>query len=160
MAYLIRRYGAVLYARRRTIPCSRRLGLRSCGARWLRQFVRPHRAISFQEVSIPGFANEPRMQAIEAGVRKLGIHTLPIPLGLKRIEDNPLESNVFVAIPAMAILVSSTPNLMRTSTYLADSSLAERNLDDQFTSLSPRHQLDRHSRHWRRGCSFRFQQAL
>ncbi|GAC1435658.1 MAG: GMC family oxidoreductase [Terriglobales bacterium] len=40
----------------------------------------------------PAFASEPRMQAIEAGVRKLGIHTFPIPLGLKRDEANPLES--------------------------------------------------------------------
>jgi choline dehydrogenase-like flavoprotein len=40
----------------------------------------------------PSFANEPRMQAIEDDVRKLGIHTFPIPLGLKRNEADPLAS--------------------------------------------------------------------
>ena len=40
----------------------------------------------------PAFANEPRMQAIEQDVRKLGIHTFPIPLGLKRNEADPLAS--------------------------------------------------------------------
>src|ERR1700727_1758936 len=40
----------------------------------------------------PAFSNEPRMQIIEDDVRKLGIHTFPIPLGLKRNEANPLAS--------------------------------------------------------------------
>jgi choline dehydrogenase-like flavoprotein len=40
----------------------------------------------------PAFANEPRMQSIEDGVRKLGIHTFPIPLGLKRNQADPLTS--------------------------------------------------------------------
>ena len=40
----------------------------------------------------PAFANEPRMAEIEAGVRKLGVHTFPIPLGLKRNEADPLAS--------------------------------------------------------------------
>ena len=40
----------------------------------------------------PAFTNEPRMQIIEDDVRKLGIHTFPIPLGLKRNEANPLAS--------------------------------------------------------------------
>jgi choline dehydrogenase-like flavoprotein len=40
----------------------------------------------------PAFANEPRMQSIEDDVRKLGIHTFPIPLGLKRNEADPLAS--------------------------------------------------------------------
>ncbi len=40
----------------------------------------------------PAFTNEPRMQTIEDDVRKLGIHTFPIPLGLKRNEANPLAS--------------------------------------------------------------------
>ena len=40
----------------------------------------------------PALANEPRMQSIEDAVRKLGIHTFPIPLGLKRDEAAPLES--------------------------------------------------------------------
>jgi choline dehydrogenase-like flavoprotein len=40
----------------------------------------------------PAFANEPRMQAIEDDVRKLGVHTFPIPLGLKRNEADPLQS--------------------------------------------------------------------
>ena len=38
------------------------------------------------------FANEPRMQLIEEDVRKLGINTFPIPLGLKRNEADPLAS--------------------------------------------------------------------
>jgi choline dehydrogenase-like flavoprotein len=38
------------------------------------------------------FANEPRMQAIEDGVRKLGVNTFPIPLGLKLDTRNPAES--------------------------------------------------------------------
>ncbi len=37
----------------------------------------------------PAFTNEPRMQSIEDSVRKLGIHTFPIPLGLKRNEATP-----------------------------------------------------------------------
>jgi choline dehydrogenase-like flavoprotein len=40
----------------------------------------------------PAFTNEPRMQSIEDDVRKLGVHTFPIPLGLKRNEANPLAS--------------------------------------------------------------------
>ena len=40
----------------------------------------------------PAFTNEPRMQTIEDDVRKLGIHTFPMPLGLKRNEANPLAS--------------------------------------------------------------------
>jgi choline dehydrogenase-like flavoprotein len=40
----------------------------------------------------PAFSNEPRMQTIEDSVRKLGIHTFPIPLGLKRNENDPLAS--------------------------------------------------------------------
>jgi len=40
----------------------------------------------------PSFANEPRMQTIEDDVRKLGVNTFPIPLGLKRNEADPLAS--------------------------------------------------------------------
>ncbi|MBB5063683.1 GMC oxidoreductase [Granulicella mallensis] len=38
------------------------------------------------------FANEPRMQSIENDVRKLGVNTFPIPLGLKRNESDPFAS--------------------------------------------------------------------
>ncbi len=38
----------------------------------------------------PAFINEPRMQAIEDGVRKIGVNTFPIPLGLKRNSASPL----------------------------------------------------------------------
>ena len=40
----------------------------------------------------PSLVNEPRMQSIEDDVRKLGINTFPIPLGLKRNEAVPLDS--------------------------------------------------------------------
>ena len=40
----------------------------------------------------PSLANEPHMQSIENDVRKLGINTFPIPLGLKRNEADPLAS--------------------------------------------------------------------
>jgi len=40
----------------------------------------------------PALANEPRMQTIEDDVRKLGVHTFPIPLGLKRNEADPIAS--------------------------------------------------------------------
>lgn len=40
----------------------------------------------------PAFSNEPRMQSIENDVRKLGINTFPIPLGLKLNEADPLAS--------------------------------------------------------------------
>jgi len=40
----------------------------------------------------PAFSNEPRMQSIEKDVRGLGIHTFPIPLGLKLNEADPLAS--------------------------------------------------------------------
>src|ERR1700733_9232497 len=40
----------------------------------------------------PAFSNEPRMQTIEDDVRKLGIHTFPVPLGLKRDAADPMAS--------------------------------------------------------------------
>jgi choline dehydrogenase-like flavoprotein len=40
----------------------------------------------------PAFSNEPRMQAIEDAVRKLGVNTFPIPLGLKRDAADPVAS--------------------------------------------------------------------
>jgi choline dehydrogenase-like flavoprotein len=40
----------------------------------------------------PAFSNEPHMQSIENDVRKLGINTFPIPLGLKLNEADPLAS--------------------------------------------------------------------
>src|SRR5580658_3798716 len=40
----------------------------------------------------PALSNEPRMAAIEADVRKLGINTFPIPLGLKRNAADPVAS--------------------------------------------------------------------
>ncbi len=40
----------------------------------------------------PALPNEPRMDSIENDVRKLGIHTFPMPLGLKRNEADPLAS--------------------------------------------------------------------
>jgi choline dehydrogenase-like flavoprotein len=40
----------------------------------------------------PAFSNEPRMQTIEDDVRKLGIHTFPVPLGLKRDAADPVAS--------------------------------------------------------------------
>ena len=40
----------------------------------------------------PAFSNEPRMQTIEDDVRRLGVNTFPIPLGLKRDDADPLAS--------------------------------------------------------------------
>ena len=40
----------------------------------------------------PAFANEPRMQSIQEDVRRLGINTFPIPLGLKLNEADPAVS--------------------------------------------------------------------
>ena len=40
----------------------------------------------------PAFANEPRMQRVEDDVRKLGVRTFPIPLGLKRNAADTVES--------------------------------------------------------------------
>ncbi len=40
----------------------------------------------------PAMPNEPRMQTIEDSVRKLGVNTFPMPLGIKRDETNPLAS--------------------------------------------------------------------
>ena len=40
----------------------------------------------------PAVPNEPRMQTIEDSVRKLGVNTFPMPLGIKRDEKNPLDS--------------------------------------------------------------------
>jgi choline dehydrogenase-like flavoprotein len=40
----------------------------------------------------PALASEPRMQSIENDVRKLGVNTFPIPLGLRRNEADPLAS--------------------------------------------------------------------
>jgi choline dehydrogenase-like flavoprotein len=40
----------------------------------------------------PAFTNEPRMQSIEDEVRRLGVNTFPIPLGLKLNASDPLSS--------------------------------------------------------------------
>jgi len=40
----------------------------------------------------PSFSSEPRMAQIETAVRKLGVRTFPIPLGLKRNAAAPVES--------------------------------------------------------------------
>ena len=40
----------------------------------------------------PALPNEPRMQSIEDDVRKLGVRTFPMPLGLKRNDADPLAS--------------------------------------------------------------------
>ena len=40
----------------------------------------------------PSLGSEPRMAAIEASVRKLGVNTFPIPLGLKRNNADPVAS--------------------------------------------------------------------
>ena len=40
----------------------------------------------------PALSNEPRMQTIEESVRRLGVNTFPIPLGLKRNESDPTAS--------------------------------------------------------------------
>ncbi len=40
----------------------------------------------------PALSNEPHMQSIEDDVRKLGINTFPMPLGLKRNDTDPLAS--------------------------------------------------------------------
>jgi choline dehydrogenase-like flavoprotein len=40
----------------------------------------------------PAFSNEPRMREIEDDVRRLGVNTFPIPLGLKRDEADPIAS--------------------------------------------------------------------
>ena len=40
----------------------------------------------------PAFSNEPRMAAVEAAVRNIGVNTFPIPLGLKRNEADPSKS--------------------------------------------------------------------
>lgn len=40
----------------------------------------------------PAFSNEPRMQSIEKDVRSLGVHTFPIPLGLRLNEADPVAS--------------------------------------------------------------------
>ena len=40
----------------------------------------------------PAFSNEPHMQSIEDDVRKLGVNTFPIPLGLKLNEADPFAS--------------------------------------------------------------------
>jgi len=45
-----------------------------------------------KQYPFPAFSNEPRMQRIEDDVRRLGINTFPIPLGLKRNEADPLRS--------------------------------------------------------------------
>jgi choline dehydrogenase-like flavoprotein len=69
----------------------------------------------------PPFANEPRMQSIEDDVRKLGIHTFPIPLGLKRNEATLSPRNAYAAIRATAIPASFTPSPMPISTAFGKS---------------------------------------
>jgi choline dehydrogenase-like flavoprotein len=55
-------------------------------------FFDPTEPFHSRKYPYPSLANEPRMQSIEEDVRKLGIHTFPIPLGLKRNEADPLAS--------------------------------------------------------------------
>ena len=45
-----------------------------------------------KQYPFPALPNEPRMQTIEDDVRKLGINTFPMPLGLKRNDADPLTS--------------------------------------------------------------------
>lgn len=47
---------------------------------------------SKKDYPFPAMANEPRMQCIQDDVRKLGVNTFPVPLGLKRNEADPLAS--------------------------------------------------------------------
>lgn len=54
--------------------------------------VDPTEPFHSKKYPYPAFSNEPRMQTIEDDVRKLGIHTFPIPLGLKRNEADPQAS--------------------------------------------------------------------
>ena len=93
LAHHLRRYGAVLYAAPKNSSTST--------ATWA---PRPPSPADTAALSIPpsrftpskypypALPNEPRMQSIEDDVRKLGIHTFPIPLGLKRNEADPLAS--------------------------------------------------------------------
>jgi choline dehydrogenase-like flavoprotein len=72
-------------------------------------------------IRIP-FSSEPRMAQIEAAVRKLGVRTFPIPLGLKRNAADPVASrSASAATPATAIRAWSTPSPTPTSTASARS---------------------------------------
>ena len=52
----------------------------------------PSEPFHSKKYPFPPLPNEPRMDSIEKDVRKLGIHTFPMPLGLKRNEADPLAS--------------------------------------------------------------------
>ncbi|MDQ2835048.1 MAG: GMC family oxidoreductase [Acidobacteriota bacterium] len=52
----------------------------------------PSEPFHSKKYPFPPLPNEPRMNSIEKDVRKLGIHTFPMPLGLKRNEADPLAS--------------------------------------------------------------------
>ncbi len=98
----------------------------------------------------PAFANEPRMADIEAGVRKLGVNTFPIPLGLKRNEADPLASKCIRCdtcdgYPCLVHAKSDADiNCIRQI-----SAPAQRHLDDQHPRPAPHHQRHRHRRHRR-----------
>ena len=68
----------------------------------------------------PAFTNEPRMQSIEDDIRKFGINTFPIPLGLKRNEADPLASKCVRCDTCDGIHVLSTRSRTRTSIALRE----------------------------------------
>jgi glycerol uptake facilitator-like aquaporin len=103
----------------------------------------------------PALANEPRMQSIEDSVRKLGIHTFPIPLGLKRDESSPLKSkcvrcDTCDGYPCLVHAKSDADiNCIRQILHLPNVTL--------MTTLKSRassHERERHGRDCRRGNSF------
>ncbi len=104
----------------------------------------------------PAFSNEPRMQAIEDDVRKLGINTFPIPLGLKRNEADPARFKVR-ALRHLRWLSMPGPRQVgcRHQLHSPDHASAQRHADDQLPCDSPAHQCNRDSGHGRRGHSLR-----
>ena len=86
----------------------------------------------------PAFSNEPRMQTIEDDVRKLGIHTFPIPLGLKRNQADP---SGFEMCPLRHLRRLSLPGARQVrcgyQLHSADHAPAQRHPDDQLPGDPP-----------------------
>ncbi len=92
----------------------------------------------------PAFTNEPHMQTVEDAVRKLGIHTFPIPLGLKLNESDPAGKPVR-ALRYLRRLSLPGPCQVRCGHQLhpPDDGAAERHADDPLPRAASAHQRER-----------------
>jgi choline dehydrogenase-like flavoprotein len=91
----------------------------------------------------PALPNEPHMQSVEDAVRRLGINTFPMPLGLKRDEGDLLASKCI-----RCDTCDGYPCLVHAKSD-ADINSAQRHLDDELPGHAPPHQQHGKGNYWR-----------